>query len=477
MNVNNAMINHGVNVRERPTNISPPVIVPVSIPFVIGAAPVQSATDAPPPGQPVLVRDWNDAVAKLGYSDEWDKYNLCEFMDSHFRLYKRSPVVFCNLLNPESMFSAVSAADFTVSDHKVFLPLDAVNDEHLVIRQAGGSGSAFEKGSDYETFYSGSSLVVEFLSSGAAFSLDTVSVAYRQVTPESVTNNVVAMGMESYEYVVHHTGIIADLIVSPRYSKDPVVAAAMTVKAKGIFGAKALIDIDTGLDGGARSCKDAPDVKELNNLFDEDQIVCWPMISSAGKIYHYSSHLAGVMATIDNRNDDIPYESPSNEVLLAEAVVLEDGTPVVLTHAEANLVESNGIVTAFRFINGLTTWGNYTACFPGNIDPKDFFININRMFDWVANSLIYTYWVFVDRPMNLRNIESIKDSINIWLNGLVGGQFLLGGRVEFRASENPTENLMRGIAQFDIFLTPPPPLAEIKFKLEFDLGYFDALTA
>lgn len=48
--------------------------------------------------------------------------------------------------------------------------------------------------------------------------------------------------------------------------------------------------------------------------------------------------------------------------------------------------------------------------------------------------------------MTRRLIDSIVDSVNIWLNGLVSEEKLLGARVEFLDEENSTTALMAGKA-------------------------------
>jgi phage tail sheath protein FI len=79
--------------------------------------------------------------------------------------------------------------------------------------------------------------------------------------------------------------------------------------------------------------------------------------------------------------------------------------------------------------------------------------------------------------MNRRLIDTVADSVNIWLNGLVKEGHLFGGRVEFRADENPETSLMAGKMQLHLFLTPPSPAQEIEFVLEYDVGYIKAALA
>lgn len=109
----------------------------------------------------------------------------------------------------------------------------------------------------------------------------------------------------------------------------------------------------------------------------------------------------------------------------------------------------------------LYSWGNETACYPANTDVTDYFYCVSRMFSWVANSVILSMWSKVDKKLNKRLIESVTQSINIWLNGLMAEEKILGGRVEFLEEENTTADLLAGKAKFHIYLTPPSPAKEL----------------
>ena len=93
---------HGVYVREQKTSVSTPVVAESGVPFVVGAAPVHSAESPAALFTPVLCTDWEDAVKKLGYSDDWKTYTICEVMYSHFKLFQRQPIIFCNVLDPST---------------------------------------------------------------------------------------------------------------------------------------------------------------------------------------------------------------------------------------------------------------------------------------------------------------------------------------------------------------------------------------
>jgi len=468
------MAKHGVYVSEQATSVGVPVVAESGIPFVIGAAPIQSAEKPAKIGESVLCTSFDEAKAKLGYSDDWGKYNLCEFMDSHFNLYQCQPVIFVNLLDPAAMNQNVPAADLDLNNHKVELSFEAINDSTLVVKEQGGSGDALVKDEDYAVVYEDGKCYIEVLSSGSVYSATKLNIAYKKAKPEMVDGTKVATNMESIDRCMGTLGIVPDLVCSPGYSMESATAAVITAKAgsiNGMFKAKPLIDISTKLAGGATSYDAVAALKATNNFVDEDQILCWPLLKLGSKVYHYSTQLAGRMASVDTTNDGCPYESPSNKPLKCDSMVLDSGEEVNLTHAQANILNANGVVTALNFMGGLVAWGNYTACYPINTDVKDFMIPVSRMFAWVGNTLVKTFWGKLDKPMNRRLVDTIIDSCNIWLNGLAGAEYVLGARIEFKEDENPLTNLMAGIIKAHIYITPPSPMQELDFVLEYDANY------
>ena len=120
------MPNLGIHVYEKATAVAIPIVADVGIPFVVGLAPVHTATKPAKANVPVLCTSWDEAVEKLGFSYDWKKYTLCEFIYSHFRLYGCQPVIFCNVLDPDTMKKAETAKEYEVSDHKITLPFDTI---------------------------------------------------------------------------------------------------------------------------------------------------------------------------------------------------------------------------------------------------------------------------------------------------------------------------------------------------------------
>jgi len=471
------MPKHGVYVNELGTAVSTPVAVETGIPFVIGLSPIHTADNPAEAGQPVLCNNFQEFVAKLGYSEDWATYPLCEFAYSQFKLYGCGPVIFCNLLDPASMKSAVTAADKDVSGHKVELTVKAIDDAGLVVKAQGGNGTAYVKDTDYSVYFNeDGKLVVELLPDSTHYSESKLNIAFNEVTPASVNGTAVAAGIENIELCMTKIGIVPDLICAPGFSQASAVAAVMTAKAAGIngmFPAVAIVDINTAASGGADEYSEVIAQKNTDNMTGALEIPCWPLAKLGDKVFHMSTVVAGRMALTDSEFG-APYASPSNQAIQIDSLVVAAGTEVNLTLAQANILNNGGVMTALNFMGGFRLWGNYTGCFPGSTDVKDYFIPIRRMFNWVTCTLIRTFWDRVDSPMNRRLIDSIVDTANIWMNGLTGSGYILGGRVEYLEEDNPETALMAGQIKLHVYITPPSPMQELDFVLEYDASYVEA---
>ena len=480
----------GVHVYEKATSVQTPKVATVGIPFVVGTAPVQSAAKPAKSNVPVLVTSWDEAVEKLGFSYDWESYTLCEFMYSHLQLFGAQPVIFCNINDPASMKREEAAADYTVADHRVAVSVDAIADT-IKVSVAEGAGEAattraLERDTDYSILYDRDDTdtyvcIVELLEDGSAYDAETVSIAYNEANPTTATVADVVDGVAQVDACLTAVGLVPDLIAAPGWSHNTVVAAVMATKAaaiNGLFKGKAVIDADSGEDG-VTEYSQLSGYKNKNNFVDVDQIICWPMVQLGDYRFHLSTQLCGLMATVDAGNRGIPYESPSNKNLKMDACVLADGTPVNLTWNQVDLIAGSwGVVTAVNFLDsGWVAKGNYTACYPGNTDVKDQFIPVSRMFDFIGNTLIRTFWSKLDKPMTPALRDSILQTCNIWLGGLTGGGYLYGARAEMLAEENPLTSLLDGIITLHIYNAPPVPAQEIDFILEYDVSYMETALA
>lgn len=459
-------VKHGVFVNEKATSVSTPIVADCGIPFVIGTAPYWCGVNGIEAGMPVICTSWEEFVDNFGYSDDWKTYTLCEFAYSQFKLFEVQPVIFCAI--PAESADA-SAKKYTVTARKAALPLSASGVKSVK------NGNVVVAAEEYTTYYSGENLILELKADSVNASATELTVDYTENSYEGVVATDVIANMDAIDGCMSEVGVVPDLICAPGFSHDSELAAVMAAKASelnGVFRCKALVDVaDTVM-----KYSDVYAWKTQNNIVDENQIVCFPKLGLGERVFHQSTQLAGLMGQIDAGNGT-PYESPSNKNYQMDRLAVGANNETLRqTKAQADILNSCGVVTALNFLSsGWVCWGNYTACYPANSDVKDYYIPVSRMFDWVGNTLVRTFWSKLDLPMNRRLIETILDSCNIWLNGLVGRGFLLGGRAELIAAENPVTDLMAGIMRIHIYLTPPSPAQEIDFTLEYDANYVTAL--
>lgn len=478
---------HGIYISEVPTSIVPPVTTDAGIPMVIGTAPVNLSADGKgTTNEPVLCYTYQEAVDSFGYSDDWAGYTLSEFIYSHFALFAVAPVVLINVLDLGVHTKEVTDESAALVGGKVTLPAAGILLDTLVVK-ASQAAQPYVKSADYTAAFDDSDKVIIARVASGSIPFDTASlvVSFSKLDPTMITAADIIggvdtatgsyKGLELINRVFPKYRVVPGQICAPYWSTKPEVAAVMEAKAgsiNGVFRAVALTDIPTD---EVKKYSDAPAWKEQNNYVFARQVVCWPKIKLGDKVFHMSTQVAGLNCLLDSTNDNVPYESPSNKNLQMNGLVLADGTEVSFGMEEANYLNGQGITTALNWIGGWRLWGNRTAAYPANTDPKDSFLAIRRMFDWHGNTFLLTYWQKVDKPVNRVLIETLIDSENIRLNGLTSRGFLLGGRMEFRAAENPTTDLMNGVIRFHTYLTPPTPAEEIEDVLEYDPNYLQTL--
>lgn len=490
---------HGVQVSEVPTSILPPVSVSAGIPFVVGTAPV-NMTDPTNVNKPVLVSNYAEAVEAFGYVPpaleaasglKKYAYSLSEAIYSQFALYGVGPMILVNVLDPTKHKKTAATASVTL-DAKTG---SATVAEAGIIRDSvtlSASSSNYTAGTDFVTaFDDDGALVITSLkdedgsfkcSTGSALTFSADVLDPSKVKADDIVGGVSADGAKSGLELISECfprfRLVPGIIAAPGFSQSPTVAAVMAAKATSIsncFKATlAVCDVPTNT---VKRYSDVAAWKNDNNVVDPMLAVCWPMLSFDGVAFYQSTQLMGLLGQVDSENSDVPYVSPSNHNYQMTAAVLADGSEVWLDKETAEYLNGQGVVTALNFIGGWKCWGNRTACYPGVTDVKDSFIPIRRMFSWIGNTLVQTYWQKLDAPLLPRHVQTIVDSCNIMMNGWTAAGYILGGEVKFLESENPTTDLMDGIARFHVYVTPPSPNRQIDFVLEYDVNNLSNLFA
>lgn len=472
------MYKHGVYTSEIPTSIVPPVEALVGLPVVIGTAPINLASD-PKTNEPVLCYTYAEAVQYLGYINDFENYTLCEFMKSHFTLFSVAPVVFINVLDKTKHKVTIAEAAISIVNNEAIIKVQGVILDTLVVKNA---SSEAVPDIDYDAgFNDAGECVITILNKSIS---GEIKVSYDKIDSSLVTSadviggvssEGISTGLELINQVLPKFGIVPGQLVAPKYSCDPSVAAVMSSKAgniNGFFKCISLVDIPVSEAG---KYSDVVEWKNSNNYIYENQIALWPKVRLGDDIYHMSTQVAGLICKTDSQNNGVPYVSPSNHSLQMNGLVGNNNDEVVIGIDQANYLNGQGVVTAINFSGGWKLWGNRTACYPSVTDPKDSFIPVKRMFYYIAQTIIQSFWQKVDAPITVRLIDTIVDSLNIWLNGMTSAGYILGGRVVFLESENPLTSIMDGKIKFHVYVTPPSPAREISFDLEYDVDYLKTL--
>jgi hypothetical protein len=489
---------HGAFVSEVPTSLISPVQCDSAIPVFVGTAPLHLSQTGledldKKVNYPILAYLYEEAVNKLGFirdSRVWGKYTLPECVYSQFALFAVAPAIFINVLDPRTHKAAVTRASYTITGGQAILGEDVILDSVVVTATDSNDAPALVAGTDYSLGWNKDGLaVLNVLAGGALEEAAAAWVKFNIIDPSLVDEydiiggyNAATRSYEGLELVntifPKYRLVIGEIVV-PKFSENPAVAAVMYAKAgavSGAFKAMALVDIPSGT-GGVKDYTDAPGWKNQKNLVYDKEIVFWPKVKLGEDIFHMSVQAAGLMGKVDSEHGNVPVAAFSNHNLQMDSLVLADGKEVSMDlYNQANYLNGEGIATAVNWIGGWRAWGVQTAAYPANTDVKDSMIPVRRMFNWIGNSIILTYHQKVDVPMIKRNIESIVDSVNVWLNGLASREFLIGHpHVEFDPDDNPATDLLAGIARFHVYITPPPAMKELEFILEYDVSQIATL--
>jgi uncharacterized protein len=496
---------HGVTVSEVPTGVKPPVRTTAGLPVYVGTAPINLGEDSDgvedltAVNVPVICYTLAEAVAKFGEISDvsrWGDWTIHEAMKAHFSVFSVAPVVFINVIDPDNaahVNTDTGQTHLLDADGEVILQTYGDPDEGVygvikstVVIKKGPTTMAL--GTDYTlAFDADGFLVVTAVAGGQLSAGTTITASFDYLDPSGVTEDDIIggytggayTGLEVIEQVYPKLRLVPGIILSPKWSQQPDVAARMATIAgsiNGAFRAHAFADLSTDPYEIPTSA-DAPAWKSDNGFNVDDLTPFWPKFKNGDDVYHLSTIAACRANLTDSDNGGIPFESPSNKAITGTAAVDDYGDEILLTPPQANALNAQGIVTALNGFNGWRLWGNRTGVYPGNTDPKDAFIPIRRMFNYIKNTTILTVDRDVDRPGNRRLIDGVVGTMQSFLNSLIAVGALVAGTIEFREDENNTTDMADGIYRFHYTLTPPSPAEQLDFVAEYDPTALAALFA
>lgn len=476
---------HGSFAYLTASDVSPAAKVGTN-PVYIGTAPIHMTADMTDKvNVPIQLTSWPDALRKIGYSDDWAKYTLCEAVFAHFQneIAPIGPITVINVLDPLTMQNAtqVTASVPLIGGRGV------IQNSELIRSSVDITGATLD--ADYTLDFDPlkGELIIQTIGSMLTSPL---SVTYSEVTPNAVTKADIIGGVSTSDV---RTGIAATalcyqlynmiptMLSAPGWDHDREVADALKANCQNINGHWYAYVSESLPADSANTGTIAKTIayRRANGYVGESASVHWPCARKGSHILHLSTLRIVTSMQVDRDNDGIPFASPSNHPIDIDGLCLSDGTPIVFDQEQANELNSQGITTAIYWGGRWVLWGPHTERFQYNSDndPRaNFDVNI-RMLYYIMNSFQLAHGLDVDKPLTRWLKDHILEFERRKIDALTSRGALLGGSVEFREDANTPSDLLNGDFLFDIATTITPPgksiTARVAYTDRFMSVYFE----
>lgn len=477
------------------------VITSETIPVYIGTAPVGLVAD-PPVNVPVKIESMADAQKKLGYNDDFGSYTLCEAVAAHFGATASEgvgPIYVINVLDPATdRASSETTKDVTFSGGSATVYAPQAILSTLAVKDAEGS-KTYTEGEDYTAEYvyqtTGDHILVTAIE-GGEISDGAAKVTFTEMDPTAVTASDVVGGLTSagvysgikaVDLVYQQEFVVPNILAAPGWSDDPAVYKALVEESYQINGHwNAMVAVDVPLVDAESQLVDTIDKAvawKKENLYNSERaIACWPMATDEeGRTFHISTLFVAESQKVDQDNNGIPFESPSNKAVpVIKQYFGENSQNMGFDQQTGNGLNEAGITTVIGWAGEWVLWGPHTAAYAYDdptVDPRAIFATNMRMLFHITNSFQQEWSPLIDSPMTRQLRDRIINREQEKLDGYVTIGALLGApKVYFLESENPTTNLMNGDFVWDIVATPTPPLksatAYVSYTDEGFMAYF-----
>ncbi len=474
-------VSHGFNLTEATTSVSAPVQVSSGLQIIVGTAPVnQLANPAAAVNTPLYVSTYKEAVAAVGWSSDFAKYTLCEAISANFQVVGTAPIVVINVLDPKNKkhITALDETSVQVNDGVAEIDKVGILLEKLVVKK---DTTTLTADVDYiASFNDDGTVSLALIIGGAGDGATTLTVSgsildASKVTADDIVGGVNAAtgaetGLEVVRQVYPKLSKAPGILLAPRFSKNAQVCAALQAKCRkinGLFNAVCFIDLDCSADG-AQKYTDVAEQKTKQTATSREAYALWLFCKVGDTVYSGSTMAAAATVYNDGQNNDCPNASPSNVTVPISAACLEDGTEMLLDQEQGTFLNDQGIATFIRSSSDFVIWGNETACYPKNTDPKDMFLCVRRFFNHAWTSFVLDNMGKLDKPMNPKRLQSIIDSENMKGSTYVSNGVCASYRMVADTEKNTEAELVAGHYHFWMYCTPFPPMKQVNNTMEYE---------
>lgn len=440
----------------------------------VGTAPVHNVEGgANNVNKPIVVNNIAEARKYFGYSDEWDKYTLCEAMHVHLENKGVGPLVFINVLNPAThKASDAGTVSKTPENGRVTIP--AAQDIILDSVVVKSDNTTKIKGTDYAIAYNieKKTITISELTAGA-LGTSALTITYNTVDASAVTAADVIgtsdglglnTGIFAIKNVYQLTGYIPAYLAAPGFSSVPAVHAAMyqnSVKVNGHWDVYMFVDLPIMNSETPLTLDTAKTYKNGNGYTKENETVFFPLAQGTdGKIYHLSVLAAANFQELLLAQDGIPYKTASNtDCSLIENLYLgASNTGRVYDDSIINeKLNKNGIASAAYVGGRWAIWGCHSADYDQENGDQINVAETNRMMlYYISNDFQHRRTPDVDKPMTANDLQTIIAEEQTRVDALLNIGALTRGVVTLNADAQARSDIMNGDYSFlfDITTTP-----------------------
>lgn len=293
-------------------------------------------------------------------------------------------------------------------------------------------------------------------------------------------NNVVWCGgtdlaacIKTFQDYMTRTPQVSCIVIDGGFTttkEDAATILAGIKKIDGHWDATAILNCNAAADHTGKPCS------------SEDAVVTMGFIKTGANVLPLSAIRAGLCA-----RSDAEYGAPARSggnlpIPNAEAwgsYASNIFTAMPISETLATSLSAEGVCAVVNYSGTYRTWGDHTSLFAAGTvsDERARFDNSIRMLRSITNRFQLKYRASIDSPFTLQMRNDIINEQLDYLNGLVAKGALIGKPTcEFRAIDNPKDNIQKGEFKWNITCTTTNPLKYAYVSVSYTSAGLDSLV-
>jgi phage tail sheath protein FI len=457
---------HGVETTIAPTLVQPVSTVPSSVIYLVGCAPQGDINTL------TLVQSRQDAEQ---FGGNLFPATINRSLDFIFN-QGGAQVIVVNVFDPATMNTLVSNEAVVITNGRAQLDNAVLLEAGDPVLEGGSPWATYVEGTDYTITEYG---LITIIPNGAIVEGSTVYVDYYiadysgLVAADFVGTTSPRTGFKLAIECLDTFNVNPKVFICPEYSAIAAVSVEMESKAESFRGV-ALVDAAEAQTRAQLITARTTAGTSFSSV-SRRVVPCAPWHKAYDYVgaldnYPLSAWAAGIIAATDRAEGH--WVSPSNHVIsgLVDAEYPMTGQGINDQNSDANLLNAKGIMTTLKVGGRRRLWGNRSAAWPSDSDPRNF-IPVQRVESILHESLELAMLPFIDKPVDQATIDAIKATANGYIATQTQiGALLIGSECVYDPSDNPPAQLALGQIKFRLVIMPPTPAERITFVSYLDIN-------